>query len=44
MSIFTGKSALITGASAGLGVEFALQLADAGGTHIVVTASSIDRL
>lgn len=44
MSIYSGKSALITGASAGLGAEFALQLADLGANRIVVTARRGDRL
>ena len=44
MSVFTGKSALITGASAGLGTEFALQLAELGAAHLVITARRADRL
>lgn len=44
MSPFTGKSALVTGASAGLGEEFALQLTDLGVTQITLTARRADRL
>jgi short-subunit dehydrogenase len=44
VSVFTGKSALVTGASAGLGEEFALQLIDLGATPILLTARRADRL
>src|SRR5690554_5441946 len=39
----TGKTALITGASSGLGVHFAQTLASAG-ARVVVTARRTDRL
>lgn len=44
MSVFSGKSALVTGASAGLGEEFAVQLTDLGAAHLVLTARRADRL
>jgi len=44
LTSFRGKSAVITGASAGLGEEFAVQLADLGVTRIVLTARRAERL
>lgn len=44
MSPFANKSALVTGASAGLGEEFAVQLADLDLSHIVLTARRGDKL
>jgi short-subunit dehydrogenase len=44
VTVFTGKSALVTGASAGLGEEFAIQLADLGVAHLALTARRTDRL
>jgi short-subunit dehydrogenase len=44
VSPFSQKAAVITGASAGLGEEFAVQLADLGVTRIVLTARRAERL
>jgi short-subunit dehydrogenase len=44
VSVFRGKTAVITGASAGLGEEFAVQLSDLGVSRIVLTARRAERL
>ncbi len=44
MTAFRNRTALITGASAGLGEEFAVQLADLGISRIVLTARRAERL
>ena len=44
VSSFAGKSALVTGASAGLGEEFAVQLADLGVSRMTLVARREDKL
>ena len=44
MSVFRDKTAVLTGASAGLGEEFAVQLADLGVSRLVLTARRAERL
>jgi short-subunit dehydrogenase len=44
LTAFRGKTALITGASAGLGEEFAVQLSDLGVSRLVLTARRAERL
>ncbi len=44
MSVYRDKTAIITGASSGLGEEFAVQLSDLGVSRLVLTARRAERL